>query len=98
MRRRTTSDSGQRPEYARPHYPQQPAYPQTDFDQTEQVYAQPEAGQPDYGGAGAYTEPMDSGQGGDVTEPVPQPLSSPRVGWDGPGWEVEEEEEPQGNF
>ena len=99
MRRMSTSDYGQGPEYGRPDYPQQPAYPQTDYDQTEQVYAQPEAGQPDYGGAAAYTEPRYAGQDADVTQPVRQHLSSPRVGWDGPGWEeVEQEEEPQGNF
>jgi hypothetical protein len=92
MRRMSTSDYGQ-PEYGRPEYGQQPAYPQTDYDQTDVV--QPEYGQ----GQAGYAEPMYAGPDADATQPVRQHLTSPRVGWEGPGWEVEDDEEPpSGNF
>jgi|tagenome__1003787_1003787.scaffolds.fasta_scaffold20914125_2 hypothetical protein len=101
MRRMSTSDYGQ-PEYGRPDYPQQPAYPQTDYDQTDVVqpeYGQPQYAQPEYGQPAGYTEPMYAGPDADATQPVSQHLSNPRVGWDGPGWEeIEEGEEPSGNF
>jgi hypothetical protein len=56
-------------------------------------YAQPEYGQPDY-----YGQQPAYGPDAEATQPVDQHFTSPRVGWDGPGWEADEEEPPSGNF
>jgi hypothetical protein len=45
----------------------------------------------DYGSPGPQPD-------ADITQPVDQHWTQPRVGWDGPGWEVEQEEPPHGNF
>jgi hypothetical protein len=95
MRRMSTSDYGQGPEYGQRDYRRPEDY-------TEPAYAQPAYTEPAYAEA-AYTEPMYPQQDvddADVTQPVSQHLSNPRVGWDGPGWEEveQEEEEPPGNL
>jgi uncharacterized protein DUF6529 len=54
-------------------------------------YGQPEYGRPDYGQS-AF------GSDADATQPVQQHLTSPRVGWDTPAWDSEEDEPPAGNF
>lgn len=82
MRGMSTSDPGRQPDLFG-----EPEYPR----QTEYV-------QPDYD----YTQPTYAQSGyaadADVTQPVKQQIAAPRVGWDGPGWEVDEDELPQGNF
>jgi hypothetical protein len=61
-------------------------------------YGQPEYGQPDYQ-PDYYGQPA-YGPDAEATQPVDSHFTSPRVGWDGPGWEGEvvEEEPPRGNF
>ena len=90
MRRMSTPDHGQQPEYGRPEYGQ-PEYGQP-------AYTEPAYTEPTYGDAAAYTDQMYAADA-DATQPVRQHLTAPRVGWDGPGWEeAEDEEEPAGNF
>jgi hypothetical protein len=73
----------------------------SDYGRQGPEYGRPEYGQPDFTEPAfpeqGYTEQM-YGADADATQPVPQHLTSPRVGWEGPGWEVEDEEEPSGNF
>ncbi len=45
----------------------------------------------DFGPAGPEPDP-------DMTQPVAQHWTTPRVGWETPPWETEPEEEPSGNF
>jgi hypothetical protein len=78
----STSDHGRQPDLFG-----QPEYPQ-----------EPDYGQPDYSD---FTQPhykQPYGADADATQPVQQHVAAPRVGWDGPGWEADEDDPPRGNF